>query len=185
MSIPALGAVMTEEKKINQSMLRVVKGDITDTEVEAFVYYATTDLQLGSGFGNAIAIRGGQSIQKELEQFGTVETGESVITAAGKLKSKYIVHAVGPKFQEENLEAKLKTTIVNALKRAEEKGIEQIAFPPMGVGFYGVPLDESAGITLGTIKEYLAGDTKLREVMVVANDAREYKPFETRLRALS
>ena len=176
---------MTEEKKINQTVLRVVKGDITDTEVEAFVYYATSDLQLGSGFGNAITVRGGQSIQKELEQFGTIDVGESVITEAGKLKSKYIVHAVGPKFQDENLEAKLKTTIVNALKRAEEKGIKQLAFPPMGAGFYGVPLDKSADITLGTIKEYLSGDAKLKEVMVVANDLREYKPFETRLRALS
>jgi O-acetyl-ADP-ribose deacetylase (regulator of RNase III) len=176
---------MTEEKKINKSVLRVVKGDITDTEVEAFVYYATSNLQLGSGFGNAIAVRGGPSIQKELEGLGPVETGESVISDAGKLKSKYIVHAVGPKFQEEEIEAKLKTTILNALKRAEEKGIEQIAFPPMGVGFYGVPIPKSAEITLGTIKEYLEGDTKLQEVIVVANDSREYKPFEARLQTLS
>jgi O-acetyl-ADP-ribose deacetylase (regulator of RNase III) len=174
-----------EEKNINRSVLRIIKGDITDTEVEAFVYYATKDLRLGSGFGNAIAVRGGQSIQKELEQLGPVDDGESVITDAGKLKSKYIVHAVGPKFQEEDVEKKLKTTILNALERAEAKGIQQIAFPPMGAGFYGVPLATSAEITLETIKEYLSGDTKLKEVLVVANDNREYRPLEAQLQNLS
>ena len=95
---------MSHEKQIKQSTLRVVKGDITDTEVEAFVFYARSDLQLGAGFGNAIAVRGGQSIQKELETLGNVELGESVVTEAGKLKAKYIVHAVGPAFQEEKIE---------------------------------------------------------------------------------
>ncbi len=176
---------MTDEKKIGNSVIRLIKHDITDTEVEAFVYYARPDLKLGTGFGNAIALRGGPSIQKELDQIGTAGLGEAVVTEAGKLKAKYIVHAVGPAFQEDNIEDKLRTTVHNALKCAEQKGIRQIAFPPMGAGFYGVPLPVSAKVTLSSIKEYLEGDTQIQEVVVSLNDTRELKPFQAGLEALS
>lgn len=175
---------MSNEKKINQSTIRLVKGDITDTDLEAFVFYARPDLKLGAGFGNAISVRGGPSIQKELDELETpVAVGDSVITEAGKLKVKYIIHAVGPSFQEENTEEKLRTTVINSLKRADERGIEQVAFPAMGAGFYGVPLEVSARITVGAIRDYLKGETRLKEVVVVALDSREYKPFQTQLDA--
>ncbi len=176
---------MTDEKKIGNSVIRLIKHDITDTEVEAFVYYARPDLKLGTGFGNAIAVRGGPSIQKELDQMGTAKLGESVVTEAGKLKAKHIVHAVGPAFLEDDIEDKLRTTVRNALKCAEQKGIRQIAFPPMGAGFYGISLPVSAKVTLGSIKEYLEGDTEIQEVIVSLNDTREYKPFQAGLEALS
>jgi O-acetyl-ADP-ribose deacetylase (regulator of RNase III) len=177
---------MTEEIKIKESKIRVVKGDITEAEVEAFVFYARPDLKLGTGYGNAISVRGGPSIQKCLDEMTTpVETGGAVVTEAGKLNAKYIVHAVGPAFQEEDIEGKLRTTVLNSLRLAEEKGIQQLAFPPMGAGFYGVALDQSAKITLGTIKDYLAGETKLQEVVVFAMDNRELKPFQTELGAIS
>ncbi len=176
---------MIVEKRVNRSTLRLVKDDITAMDVEAFVFYARADLELGSGYGNAISMRGGASIQKELKEAGALEVGQAIVTDAGKLKAKHIVHAVGPVFQEKDTEGKLRTAIINALKRAEEKGIKQMAFPAMGAGFYGVPLDLSARITLGTIKEYLEGETKLKEVVVALNDSREYKPFQTRLEALT
>jgi O-acetyl-ADP-ribose deacetylase (regulator of RNase III) len=176
---------MTDEKKIGNSVIRLIKHDITDTEVEAFVYYATQDLKLGTGFGNAIAVRGGPSIQKELDEIGNAKLGEAVVTEAGKLKAKHIVHAVGPAFLEDNIEDKLRTTVHNALKCAEQKGIRQLAFPPMGAGFYGVPLPVSAKVTLGSIKEYLEGKTEIQEVIVSLNDTRELKPFQAGLEALS
>ena len=101
------------------------------------------------------------------------------------MAAKHIIHAVGPAFQEENTEEKLKTTVTSSLKRAEEKGIQQVALPLMGAGFYGVPMDTSAKITLGTIKDYLATDTKLKEVVVVALDNRELKPFKTQFEAIA
>ena len=160
---------MNVEKRVNRSTLRLVKDDITAMDVEAFVFFARADLELGSGYGNAISMRGGPTIQKELKEVGSLDVGQAVVTEAGKLKAKHIVHAVGPTFQEKDTEGKLRTAIINALKRAEEKGIEQIAFPAMGAGFYGIPLDLSARITLGTIKEYLEGETELKEVVIALN----------------
>lgn len=169
---------MTDSLKIKNCNLRLLKGDITDLDIESFVYYARENLALGSGFGTAISIRGGPTIQKELNQIGPIKTTEAVVSSAGEMKTKYIIHANGPKFQEENLAEKLKTTILNSLKKAEEKGIKAIAFPPMGAGFYGVPLEQSAEITLSTIKEYLSGETKLNDVVVCLLDSRDYLQFE-------
>lgn len=175
---------MTDEKKIKNSVIRLIIGDITDIDIECFVYYAQANLKLGSGFGGAIAVRGGPAIQKELDKLAPINASETVITDAGDMKAKYIIHANGPKFQEENLEEKMKTTIINALKLAEEKGIKRIAFPPMGAGFYGVPLDSSARLTLETVKSYLSNGSKLEEVVICLLDNRDYKPFQKKLQSL-
>ncbi len=175
---------MPDELKVNKSTLRLMQKDITDLEIDSFVYYAQHDLALGSGFGTSISIRGGPSIQEELKKFGSVNTTDVVVTAAGEMKAKQIIHAVGPRFQEEELESKLKATILNILKAAEDKGIKAIALPAMGAGFYGVPLDLSARVTLGKIKEYLSGDTKVEDVVVCLNDSREYKQFQIQFSAL-
>ncbi len=172
---------MADETKVKDSVLRLEMTDITDIEVESFVYYAQHDLALGSGFGTAISMRGGPVVQKELNDMGPLKTTEVVVSGAGEMKAGHIIHAVGPRFQEENLEDKLKTTIENCLKTADDKGYKQVAFPPMGAGFYGVPADVSARITLGTIKEYLAGTTGIREVTVCLYDTRMYPPFQKQL----
>jgi len=175
---------MPDELKVKNSALRLLETDITDLEIDSFVYYARHDLALGSGFGTSISIRGGPSVQEELKKLGRIETTEAVITAAGEMKANHIIHAVGPRFQEEDLESKLRATILNVLRLADEKGIKAVAFPPMGAGFYGVPLDVSARITLSTIKEYLSGETKVSDVVVCLLDNREYKPFQNQLLAL-
>ena len=99
------------------------------------------------------------------------------------MKAKYIVHAVGPTFQEEETESKLRTTIFNALKRAEEKGIRQIALPLMGAGFYAIPLDTCCRIMLDSIQEYLSKGSNLDEIFICANDPREYRAFQKALKA--
>lgn len=175
---------MSDQAQIKNTTLRLHRGDITDFEIEAIVYYARNDLELGSGFGTAISVRGGPTIQEELRERGTLETMQAVVSAAGNMKTQHIVHAVGPKFQEEDTERKLKATIQNALQAAEEKGITAIAFPPMGAGFYGVPLETSADITMNTIVEYLEGETGIQEVVICLLDSREYKPFQERISRL-
>jgi O-acetyl-ADP-ribose deacetylase (regulator of RNase III) len=173
---------MAEEVKVKNGIIRLKIVDITDLDIECFVYYATDNLKLGSGFGGAITVRGGPSIQKELDPLAPIEPGQAVISSAGELKAKHIIHVNGPKFQEEQIESKLKTAITNALRLADEKGITRLALPPMGAGFYGVPLPDSARITLGTVKEYLdSNNTKLEEVVICVNDNREYKPFRSQL----
>ncbi|NIO27748.1 MAG: hypothetical protein GTO29_04240 [Candidatus Latescibacteria bacterium] len=171
---------MTEEKRINQSTLRLIKDDVTDIDIDAFVFYAQPNLALGAGFGTAISTRGGASIQKELDEIASpIATGDAVVSSAGKLKAKYIIHAVGPRFQEEDTEDKLRTTMRSALKRAEENGFERIAFPAMGVGFYGIPLDLCARVMIEAIKDHLEGETGIKEVIICVLDSREYKPFQS------
>ena len=175
---------MADEVKVKESVIRLVKGDITDLEIEAIVYYARPDLRLGSGFGGAISVRGGPRIQEELKKLGSLPVGEAVTTSAGDLKAKYIIHAVGPRFQEPDTEAKLRATTLNALRRAEEKKVQRLAFPPMGSGFYGVPLDLCAKVTLGTVKQYLEGATSLKEVVFCLRDSYEYHTFSEHLRQI-
>ncbi len=176
-----MAEVVAEGIQINQSVIRLIRGDITDLEVDAFVFYAQHDLALGSGFGGAIGVRGGPSIQKELDKLAPVATGEAVITAAGKLKADYIIHAVGPQFQEEDTEAKLRTTVINALKRADETRVERIALPAMGAGYYGIAPDLCARVMLDVIKGHVQGETRLKEIVICVLDTPQYSAFKTEL----
>lgn len=175
---------MPDELRVNNKLIRLMIGDITNLEIEAFVYYARPDLVLGSGFGGAISVRGGPKIQEELKKFGKIETGEAVVSSGGNLKAKSIIHAVGPRFQEEDTEGKLRQTTLNVLRKAEEKGIKKLAFPAMGVGFYGIPLDLCAKISLEVVKKHLEGQAGLEEVIFCLRDSREYKPFQEQLKKM-
>ncbi len=170
--------------QIGRSQVRLIKADITDLEVHAFVFHAQPDLALGSGFGTAISVRGGPTVQKELEGQGPLASGEVIVSGAGNLKAQHIIHAVGPRFQEEDTEGKLRTTVLNSLRRAEEKGIRTIAFPAMGAGYYGVAPDLCAQVMLEVIKDHLEGDTGIEDVIVCVLDTRQYDAFEARLAAL-
>ena len=172
------------EKKIKNSVLRLEKGDVTDIEIDAFVYYARSDLDIGSGYGTAILVRGGLEVKKDLETKGPVADGESVVSTAGMMKAKYIIHSVGPKFQEQNTEEKLRKTMKSALRAADEKGIERVAFPPMGSGFYGIPPDLCAQVMVSTIKEHLGNNTKIKEVVIVPLHMRDFTPLKAQFEAL-
>jgi len=176
---------MSLEHKFKGTTIKVLKDDLTAMDVEAFVFYARPDLALGSGYGTAIAQRGGPAVTEELKALGEQAVGAAVITGGGELKAKHIIHAVGPAFQEEALEAKLKQTLDNVFKRAAEKGIVQLALPPMGTGFYGVSLDTAAEITVKALREHLQGTSNLKEVILCMRDTKELKPFETRVGALN
>ncbi len=176
---------MAAEKKIKDKTIKVVQDDTTLQEVDAIVFYAEPNLKLGSGYGGAISSRGGPTIQKELDELGPVEVTQVVVTEAGKLKAKHILHAVGPAFQEPDMIEKLRTTIKNVLSTADEKGLATLALPAMGAGFYGVPLTESAKITFEVLRDYLTNGGKLEQVMVCLNDGREYRAFESALNTIA
>ncbi len=169
------------EKNIGDKTVRLAVGDITDMEIEAFVYDITDDVQLGFGYGAAISARGGKAIQEELNAIGSCPTGEAVVTSAGKMKAKYIIHLNGPKFHEEDQEGKLRRAIKAALQRAEEKGLTQLAFPPVGTGLYQVDLNLCARVMTDTVTEHLQGTSSLKEVLFVALDTRERKPLEAQI----
>ena len=168
---------MVDTKNI-ASVIHLEKADLTLMDIEAIVFYAQHNLILGSGFGNAIAVRGGSSIQEELKTYGTISTGEAVITSAGELKSNYIIHAVGPRFRESDIEEKLIATMQSVLKIVEENKIREIGFPPMGTGFYGIPLALSARVMFEVIKKHLAGKTVLEKVVICVMDQREHNAFK-------
>lgn len=176
---------VAEGIQINQSVVRLIKDDVTDLDVDAFVFYAQSDLALGTGFGGAISVRGGPSIQKELNELAPVALGEAVVSAAGELKAQHIIHAVGPKFQEEDTEGKLRTTVLNSLGRAEEAEVERLAFPAMGAGYYGIAPDVCARVMLEAIEGYLEGETGIKEVVICVFDTRQYNAFKAQIENMS
>jgi O-acetyl-ADP-ribose deacetylase (regulator of RNase III) len=175
---------MSDELKVKKGVIRLEVGDIAELPVEGIVYYARPDLVLGSGFGGVISAKGGPKIQEELKKAGKANVTEVVVTSGGDLKAKYILHAVGPRFQEEDLEEKLRRTMDNVLQKAEESGIQSLAFPAMGAGFYGVPLEVCARETLEAVKKRLETSTGIREVIFCLRDSHEYKQFLGHLRRI-
>ena len=172
------------EKRVNGTFVRLEQGDLTALGVDAFVFYAREDLALGSGFGSAIQVRGGEAVKKELKALGSLRMGEAVITSAGNMQAKHIIHACGPKFQEPDTERKLRDCTTAALASADRQGLMTIAFPPLGAGFYGVPLDLCARVMLEALKSHLAGPTQLKEVIICVIDQREYLVFKDKVAAL-
>lgn len=175
---------MSDTMQIGNCTFRLIISDVTDLEIDSFVFCAQPNLALGSGYGTAISVRGGPSIQKELKQFGDIKSTEVVISSAGEMKANYIIHAVGPMFQEEDSDNILRATVKNVLKAADKKNISHIAFPAMCCGFYGMPLESGADIMIETIADYLRGETGIKEIVISLLDTREYKPFQERFAAL-
>lgn len=176
---------MTNELKINGKHIRLMVGFITDVEeVDAIVYYARPDLVLGSGFGTAISTQGGPKVQQELKTLGSAVTTDVVATGGGNLKARHILHAVGPQFQEEKSEEKLRQTMQNTLQKAQELQLQRIAFPAMGAGFYGIALDVCARITLEAAKAFLEKATTPGEVVFCLRDSRELKAFAAQLQKM-
>ena len=169
------------QKKVGGKVISLVKGDITDMEVDAFVFDITSDCQLGSGYGGAITMRGGKVVQDELNSIGTLPTGEAVMTTAGAGKADRIIHVNGPKFHEGDTRAVLAQVTERALEIAEKEGIKKLAFPPIGTGMYQVPLDLCADVMVDTVEKHLGKASSLEEVVFVAFDLRELGPLQKKL----
>ena len=112
-----------------------------------------------------------------------IEAYNPLIPDGTNLKATFIVHAVGPRFNEDDTEGKLRTTVLNSLRAAEAKHVKRIALPPMGAGFYMVPLDLCARVMVEAILSYLTGETGIEEVVLCVRDQREFVPFEAQLAA--
>ncbi|MEW5945389.1 MAG: macro domain-containing protein [bacterium] len=165
------------EKRFGALTVRLRQGDLTALDVDAFVFYAREDLALGTGYGTAIQMRGGAAVKKELEKIGSIGMGEAVVTGAGEIKAGHIIHACGPKFQEADMEAKLRSCMESSLRAAAAKGFRTVAFPPMGTGFYGVPQQMSARVMIETIKSFAGSAPPVEEIVICTVDRRDYAPF--------
>jgi O-acetyl-ADP-ribose deacetylase len=167
---------------MNNTTLELVEGDITDLDVEAIVNPANEKLILGGGVAGVIKRRGGPSVQEECRRIGSASTGTAVITGAGKMKFKHILHAVGPKMGEGDEDKKLSAAVRSSLALADRHGLKSLAIPAISTGNYGFPMDRAARITLTEVHRYLQGGTKLQKVIVVLYDEDAYKVFARELR---
>ena len=167
--------------KINNTVVELVQGDITEQATEAIVNAANTALQMGGGVAGAIRRRGGPKIQKECNRIGGTYVGGAVITNGGNLAAKYVIHAVGPMHGDEHEDSKLKDATLNSLKLADQEGLESITFPAISTGIYGFPKDRCATVMLSTTIAYLEGPTKLEKVEYCLYDKKTLQIFEDAL----
>ncbi|MHC4423276.1 MAG: macro domain-containing protein [Planctomycetota bacterium] len=167
---------------VNNSILELVKGNITEMETEAIVNAANAQLILGGGVAGAIRVKGGPKIQEECNKIGGTFVGGAVITTAGNLKAKHVIHAVGPQMGEGNEDEKLKNATLNSLKVADGNNLKSISFPAISTGVFGFPIQRCAEIMLKTTIDYLKGQTGLAKVVFCLFGRASYQVFENQLK---
>lgn len=170
------------ETAIGKAVLQLVQGDITQMQTDAIVNAANAQLVLGGGVAGAIRRKGGPEIQAECNNIGGTFVGGAVITTGGKLKAKYVIHAVGPRIGQGNEDEKLKNATVNSLKLADEKNLKSIAFPAISTGVFRFPVQRCAKIMLQVTTAYLKGRTGLEKVIFCLFEKNAYEVFEKQLK---
>ena len=138
--------------------MRLVEGDITRQVADAIVNAANEALAGGGGVDGAIHRVGGPTIMQELrEKYKGCKTGDAVVTGAGNLKARYVIHTVGPIWQggRQNEESLLSRAYGSCLVKANELGCTSIVFPSLSTGAYGYPLDQAARVAVNTIVDRL------------------------------
>lgn len=157
----------------------IQQGDITEWDVDAIVNAANNDLILGAGVAGAILRKGGQSIQNECNEIGSIPVGYAAITGAGKLKARYVIHAASMGLGDVPTTSKtLRTSTAHSLRLAAERNLKTIAFPAIGTGISGFPMDECAQIMLSEAIQHLKGTSSLETIYFVLFDSRARETFQ-------
>jgi len=167
-----------------------VQGDITKQKVDAIVNAANSSLMGGGGVDGAIHRAGGPAIledcRKIIAKQGSCKTGEAVITTAGNLPAKFVIHTVGPVWNNgKNNEAeKLANCYRNSLHLALENKIESIAFPNISTGIYGYPKKDAAAIAIKTVLDLLQNNPALPKVYFVCFDEENFSIYQNIIASL-
>lgn len=173
------------ERQVNGKIIRLIQGDLTELSVDAIVNAANAQLVLGGGVAGAIRTKGGPRIQEECDRVGGTTVGQAVLTNAGKLKARHVIHAVGPRMGEGNEDEKLHHATLNSLRRATEKGLRSIAFPAISTGIFGFPKDRCAAIMLQTARDFLMDqDSSVAEVIFCLWSKDDLELFKQTLESL-
>ncbi|RRN77954.1 O-acetyl-ADP-ribose deacetylase [Pseudoxanthomonas sp. SGD-10] len=160
--------------------IELVKGDITKIEADAIVNAANSSLLGGGGVDGAIHRAGGpeflEDCKKIVARQGGCKVGEAVITTAGKLPAKFVIHTVGPVWNngQQDEDSKLRSCYINSLKLAAANNCKSIAFPAISTGVYRFPKERAAKIAIKTIVDFLQEDSQLEKVFFVSFDDENY-----------
>jgi O-acetyl-ADP-ribose deacetylase (regulator of RNase III) len=159
-----MNTILREKTLVGGQKLEIAQGDITTEQVDAIVNAANAQLQHGGGVAWAISRSGGEAIQREsnawVREHGSVSHAEPAYTSGGKLPCKYIIHAVGPVWGENNEDNKLAAAVSGSLRRADELKLESIAFPAISTGIFGFPKERAAKIIFTEIEKYFVENDK-------------------------
>ena len=158
-------------------MITIKLGDITKEDVEAIVNAANTTLLGGGGVDGAIHRAAGPAVLEECRKIGGCKTAEAVITGAGRLKAKKIIHTPGPvwhggKHSESQL---LESCYRNSFLIAQKHGLKSIAFPAISTGVYGYPIEEATRIALKAGKEFEKDFDEIRYICFSKADLEVYE----------
>jgi len=158
--------------------ITLVQGDIAQQDAEAIVNAANNHLWMGAGVAGAIKRAGGQEIEREAVAKGPIPIGEAVVTGAGRLKARYVIHAAVMGRDLRTDADKIRQATQNSLRRADELALKSIAFPALGTGVGGFSLEECARIMLDVVQGHGASATSLERVVFVLYDEPAYQAFE-------
>lgn len=165
--------------------ISILKGDITQIAVEAIINAANTSLLGGGGVDGAIHRRGGAAILAECQKIrakqGGCAVGEAVITTAGNLPAKYVIHTVGPTWLngEKNEPFLLENAYRNSFKLADHLGLKTIAFPNISTGIYRFPKQLAAQIAFKVINDELKQSQSVQEVIFVCFDDENFNIYQS------
>jgi O-acetyl-ADP-ribose deacetylase (regulator of RNase III) len=156
----------------------LMQGDLTEMDADAIVNAANNDLQLGGGVAGAIRRKGGDTIQKECDGIGSIPIGDAAITTGGNLRARHVIHAASMQLGGETTAGALQSSTAHSLRIAAEQNLRSIAFPAVGTGIAGFPLDECAAIMLHEVANFLKKPTSIEKVYFVLFDGRALAAFE-------
>ena len=163
--------------------IQLWNGDICDLEVDAIVNPANPSLWMATGVGGAIKRAGGDSIEFAAVRQGPLGLGEAVVTPAGRLAARMVIHAVSLDRDRRTSAEAIRAAVHSAMARARENDVASIAFPALGTGVGGYPLDEAAQITLAAVHEELPNSPSIDVVTFALRGAAAYSAFEAALHA--
>ncbi|HUA34067.1 MAG TPA: macro domain-containing protein [Candidatus Binataceae bacterium] len=168
-----------------RSRITIRRGDITDSDTDAIVNAANNDLVLGAGVAGAIRRKGGPSIQAACDRIGPIPLGDAAITGGGNLKARHVIHAASMRLGGTTSESNLRSSTRKSLCVANEQGLKSIAFPAIGTGIAGFPLDRCAEVMLAEVREHLSRTSSLERVEFVLFDDAARETFERALKSMN
>ena len=178
---------MLGTRRYNQVAIDLYHGDITDFVCDAMVNAANPELAGGDGVDGAIHRVGGASILRECQEKypGGCPTGSAVVTGAGELPARWLIHTVGPvwldgRHDEERL---LRSAYQSSLRLAVTLGARHVAFPSISTGAYGYPIDKAASIAMHAIRDFLGERGSLGRITFVLFNAEHYRTYQKSLYA--